>query len=120
MAIEDLKNVKKGKSKKRSKKFRKAVAPWTYRQVIVGLKNKAQENRVHLVAVNPAYTSQECPSCGSVHKNNRKSEDFQCIQCGFTHDADTVGALNILKKGLREVGSVESPILQKDFDFTKI
>lgn len=100
LAIENLKNVKKGKSPKRSKKFRKALVPWAYRQVIEGLKNKAQENRVHLVAVDPAYTSQTCPSCGLVHRDNRKAEDFQCLQCGFTHDADTVGALNILAKAL--------------------
>jgi IS605 OrfB family transposase len=111
LAIEDLKGLKKGKNSKRGKSFRKALIPWTYRQVIAVLKNKAQENRVYLVLVAPAYTSQTCPKCGKVAKGNRKAERFQCLDCGFGADADHVGAMNILAKGkgLRLVGSLESP-----------
>ena len=95
IVIEDLKNLKKGKNKKRSKAFRKALAPWTYRSVIEELQNKAQQNRVRVVIVDPAYTSQQCPTCGTVSSDNRNNEYFKCIHCAFSHDADTVGALNI-------------------------
>ncbi len=115
LAIEDLKHMKTGKQKNRGKQFRKAMIPWTYCQVIEVLKQKAQENRVHLVAVAPAYTSQTCPDCGTVSKGNRKAEKFCCINCGYSHDADTVGAMNILVKALRLVGSVESPALCKSY-----
>jgi IS605 OrfB family transposase len=111
LAIEDLKHMKTGKQKNRGKQFRKAMMPWTYCQVIEVLKQKAQENRVHLVAVAPAYTSQTCPSCETASKGNRKAEKFCCINCGYSHDADTVGAINILVKALRLIGSVESPML---------
>jgi len=111
IAIEDLKHLKTGKQKNRGKQFRKALIPWTYCQVIEVLKQKAQENRVHLVAVAPAYTSQTCPSCGTVSRDNRKAEKFHCINCAYSRDADTVGAMNILIKALRSVGSVESPTL---------
>ncbi|MGC8722155.1 MAG: zinc ribbon domain-containing protein [Caldisericaceae bacterium] len=38
---------------------------------------------IEIEEINPAYTSQECSSCGYVDKNNRKStQEFQCIVCG--------------------------------------
>jgi IS605 OrfB family transposase len=113
LAVEDLKNLKKGKSHKRGKTFRKAMIPWSYRQVIEALKNKAEENRVYLQKVEPAYTSQICPNCSKVSSSNRKNEDFRCISCDFRQDADIVGAYNILVRALRLVGSVESPTLLK-------
>jgi IS605 OrfB family transposase len=113
LAIEDLKDLKKGKSLKRGKTFRKAMIPWTYRRVIEGCINKAEENGVYLQKVDPAYTSQTCPTCGKVSKNNRKTEDFCCVDCGYSQDADSVGAMNVLAKALQLVGSVESPALLK-------
>jgi putative transposase len=93
--------------------FRKAMAPWTYCQVIEVVTQKCQEYRVELRHVEPAYTSQRCPVCGKVSRNNRKGESFQCTDCNYSQDADTVGALNILSKALRLVGSLESPMLCK-------
>jgi len=103
---------KRGKKKGRGKNFRKAMAPWTYRQVLTRIEHKAQENLVLLVRVDPANTSRSCPDCGAVHKENRRGEKFQCLTCGRTGDADTVGALNILARTLATLGSVESPRLQ--------
>ena len=114
LVIEDLKNLKKGKSNKRNKTFRKAMMPWSYRQAIEALKNKAEENRVYLQKVDPAYTSRICPSCEKVSSSNRKGEKFMCVSCGFQQDADVVGAYNILVRALRLVGSVESPTLLKN------
>lgn len=45
--------------------------------------------------VNPAYTSQECPSCHHAERANRDSRIFSCRQCGRTGHADVVGAVNI-------------------------
>jgi IS605 OrfB family transposase len=111
LAVEDLKNVKKGKTPKRGKPFRRAAAPWVYRQVLEVLTRKAQENGGLLVAVDPRYTSQSCPSCGTVDRRNRNAEQFKCISCGYSQHADTVGALNVLSKALRKAGSLESPAL---------
>jgi len=109
LGIERLLDMKRGKQKDRSKSFRKAMAPWTYRQVITRIENKAQENRVRLVDVDPRNTSRGCPECGVVSKENRKGEDFVCISCGYAADADSVGAHNVLTKALRFIGSLESP-----------
>lgn len=46
--------------------------------------------------VNPAYTSQTCPSCGYVHRANRVGTRFKCKSCGRVSHADVVGAINLL------------------------
>lgn len=104
LGIENLKNLKKGKKSNRSKNFRKAIAPWTYRQAITRITQLAQENRVRLVVVDPRNTSRTCPSCGLVAKENRRGEDFLCIRCNYSADADLVGAQNILARTLGNSG----------------
>ena len=53
-----------------------------------------------VVAVPPQYTSQTCPCCGHVSKDNRKTQaKFECVECGFAENADVVGAINILAAG---------------------
>ena len=55
-----------------------------------------------LFAVPPQYTSQECPCCGHVSKDNRKTQArFVCVECGYENNADHVGAINILERGHR-------------------
>jgi len=54
------------------------------------------------VAVSPQYTSQTCPACEHVAKENRQTQaKFECVDCGHTDNADVVGALNILARGHR-------------------
>ena len=56
-----------------------------------------------VVAVNPRYTSQECPKCHHVAKANRPQQAlFSCVQCGYSYHADIVAAQIILARGLRE------------------
>lgn len=100
LGVEDLKHMKTGKQSGRGKNFRKAIAPWTYRQALTRITMLAQENRVCLVAVDPRNTSRTCPSCGSVAKENRRGENFRCGRCNYSADADFVGARNILARTL--------------------
>jgi transposase len=96
LGVENLKNLKLGKKPGRGKTFRKAIAPWTYRQAIARIEMLAQENRVRLVAVDPRNTSRTCPFCKTVAKESRRAERFCCVSCGFSADADHVGAVNVL------------------------
>lgn len=65
------------------------------------LKNKAQELCGRVVEVDPAYTSQTCPQCEHVSRDNRKTQAaFACSECGYTQHADIVGATNILARGM--------------------
>ncbi len=55
------------------------------------------------IAVNPAYTSQECSQCGTVVEKSLSTRTHVC-QCGCRLDRDENAALNILKQGLGTVG----------------
>jgi putative transposase len=56
-----------------------------------------------VIAVNPRYTSQECPECHHVSALNRPQQAlFSCTRCGYSYHADVVAARNILARGLRE------------------
>jgi putative transposase len=57
------------------------------------------------VAVNPAYTSQECSSCGTVVKKSLSMRTHVC-KCGFVLDRDWNAAINILKLALSTTGHV--------------
>lgn len=48
--------------------------------------------------VNPAYTSQECPSCGYISRRNRSGTRFVCRSCGRKAHADWVGASGVLRR----------------------
>ena len=55
-----------------------------------------------VIAVPPQYTSQTCPCCACVSKDNRQTQArFKCVDCGFEENADLVGAINILARGHR-------------------
>ncbi|MGD2180713.1 RNA-guided endonuclease InsQ/TnpB family protein [Lusitaniella coriacea] len=55
------------------------------------------------VAVNPAYTSQNCSSCGTTVKKSLSTRTHAC-QCGCTLDRDRNAAINILNRALSTVG----------------
>ena len=65
----------------------------------------ALSTKAAVEAVNPAYTSQTCPSCGYVDRANRRGVRFDCRNCGRKSHADVVGGLNLLgrseDKGIR-------------------
>jgi putative transposase len=55
-----------------------------------------------LLAVPAHHTSQTCPDCGHVAADNRRTQSlFLCVACGYTQNADVVGAINVLERGQR-------------------
>jgi putative transposase len=55
-----------------------------------------------VLAVPAHHTSQTCPACGHVSRDNRLSQaQFACTDCGYENNADVVGALNILARGVK-------------------
>ena len=57
-----------------------------------------------LVAVPPHNTSRTCPRCGHVSADNRRTQArFLCVGCGFEENADVVGAMNILSRGMAKL-----------------
>lgn len=54
------------------------------------------------IAVPAHHTSQTCPCCGHVAKENRLTQaKFLCVDCGHAENADVVGAINVLERGQR-------------------
>lgn len=69
----------------------------------------------------PDYTSQVCPVCSYLDKENRDNKEFRCKCCGYEADADYVGSLNIkVRAGDAEILEVckkyqyDHPGLQKN------
>lgn len=58
--------------------------------------HKALATKAPIQVVNPAYTSQTCPSCGHVSRRNRRGTQFTCASCGRRAHADVVAARNLL------------------------
>lgn len=50
--------------------------------------------------VDPTYTSQVCPVCFNLDKNNRNAQSFNCTCCGFKGNADHVGGINIGERAI--------------------
>jgi putative transposase len=68
----------------------------------------ALESKTPIEKVNPAYSSQTCPSCGHVSRSNRNGTTFVCRQCGRRCHADVVGGINLLRRSeTKQVGSVK-------------
>ena len=62
------------------------------------------------VAVNPAYTSQDCSRCGHRQKKTLAERVHTCMCCGLSLDRDHNAACNIKRLGLQSLGvSQEAP-----------
>jgi len=57
------------------------------------------------VAVNPAYTSQDCSQCGHRHTLSLADRLFTCPCCGLVVDRDLNASLNILRLGQQSLAS---------------
>lgn len=62
------------------------------------------------VAVNPAYTSQDCSSCGMTVKKSLSNRTHVC-ECGCVLDRDHNAAINVLNLALGTTGHVGTWIL---------
>jgi putative transposase len=64
-----------------------------------------------VLAVPAHHTSQTCPVCQHISAENRKTQArFECVECGFSENADLVGAINIKARGHRVLACGESAL----------
>ena len=60
------------------------------------IKRLANKRDIAVSWVNPKYTSQQCPICGHINKNNRITQEiFCCEKCFHNNNADINAAINI-------------------------
>ena len=60
---------------------------------------------VPVVAVEPAYTSQNCSNCDSLVVKNLSTRTHNCLHCGYIADRDKNAAKNILQSALRKLST---------------
>jgi IS605 OrfB family transposase len=86
---------------------------WSFYQFEEDLRYKAEELGKTVILVDPSYTSQKCPRCGCVHRENRYGPSFKCIECDYQLHSDLVASRNIAQLGISELSRllVNKPIV---------
>jgi len=60
------------------------------------LKRQAEKHGIRVHITQSHYTSQTCPKCGFISRDNRKTqESFKCTNCGYESNADSNAADNL-------------------------
>lgn len=110
IAVEDLSGIRDRVQHRRSQ--RDTFTSWSFHQLRAFLTYKAARAGVAFIAVDPAYTSQDCSVCGHRDKKSRRSQaEFTCTSCGVTLNADTNAARNIATRGAVCWAAPRSPAL---------
>ncbi|MES2460934.1 MAG: RNA-guided endonuclease TnpB family protein [Armatimonadota bacterium] len=78
-------------------------ASWSMFRTV--LTQKAESAARQLVAIQPAYTSQDCSDCGFRIRKKLSERVHSCPKCGLVLDRDHNAALNIIGLGLQTIGS---------------
>ncbi|WP_410686124.1 RNA-guided endonuclease InsQ/TnpB family protein [Avibacterium paragallinarum] len=89
-----------GKNVKQKSGLNRSILDQSWFEFRRQLSYKTQWRGGFLVAVPPQNSSRTCPCCSHVAKENRQTQtNFECVECGYTENADVVGALNVLGRG---------------------
>ena len=89
-----------GKMVKQKSGLNRAILDQAWYEFRRQLEYKLRWRGGQLIPISPQYTSQCCPACGHTAKANRTTQAlFACVQCGYTANADVVGAMNVLQRG---------------------
>lgn len=80
------------------------------------IKRLANKRDIAVSWVNPKYTSQQCPICGHINKDNRIIQEvFCCEHCFHNNNADINAAINI--KNRMEIKEYRSLLMKFDKEF---
>ncbi|WP_043885244.1 RNA-guided endonuclease InsQ/TnpB family protein [Gallibacterium anatis] len=89
-----------GKNVKQKSGLNRSILDQSWFEFRRQLSYKTQWRGGFLVAVPAQNTSRTCPCCSHIAKENRQTQaNFECVECGYTENADVVGALNVLGRG---------------------
>jgi putative transposase len=106
ICIEDLKikNMSKSaklKNVKQKSGLNKSILDQGWGMFFDMLTYKQDWNGGMVIKIPPHHTSQKCPCCHHVATENRLTQaEFVCVECGYKNNADVVGAINVLTRGL--------------------
>ena len=88
-----------------NRRLSKSISDAAWSQFRQCLSHKAEEAGRTLVAVNPAYTSQDCSACGHRLKKALSMRRHMCPCCSLNMDRDENAALNILRLGTQSAAA---------------
>ena len=93
------------------KALRNQNKSWAFYQLEQFLTYKAHLNKSEVVEVSAKYTSQRCPKCGIIKKDNRDhgKHEYHCSNCGYRSNDDRIGAMNIQLLGTQYISGQEQP-----------
>jgi putative transposase len=77
----------------------KSISDAGWAQFRTVLEAKAAWAGRRVIAVNPAYTSQECSGCGALVQKCLSIRTHACVSCGLVLDRDENAAINIQRAG---------------------
>jgi len=72
---------------------------WAFAQFGSMLRYKCALRGIPLIEVDPAFTSQTCSRCGSIHRPDGKR--FECLTCGHNDHRDANSGFAIAQRGLK-------------------
>lgn len=94
IALEDLSGIRQRTTVRKAE--REKHEKWAFLELRNFIEYKAKILGVLVQLIDPHYTSQQCSACGYISKKNRKSqENFSCLACGHTENADYNASKNI-------------------------
>lgn len=95
----------------KSNSDRQSLHTWPFYQLEQFLTYKAGINGSLVIKVPAQYTSQRCPKCGRIHKDNRnhKLHEYICDVCGYRSNDDRIGAMNLQMVGTLYVSGDAHP-----------
>ncbi|MCF2623186.1 transposase, partial [Ligilactobacillus salivarius] len=108
--LEDLSGVTFEKTNS-SKNQTRELHSWAFYDLQTKLAYKARKNQSQVLIVSAKYTSQRCPKCGQIRKENRnhRIHRYDCVFCGFKTNDDRIGAMNLYELGKQYISGIENP-----------
>ena len=92
------------------KSYKATFHNWAFYRLQQMIEYKCLEKGIPVVYIEPSYTSQKCPRCGTIDKRNRRSQAlFRCINCGFQHNSDRVASVNLAELARQGWAAVNQP-----------
>lgn len=99
VALEELWGIRGRTTVRRA--HRRQHHAWSFDQLSRFIQYKAALQGMPVALVDPQNTSRTCPACGSVSKENRKTQAlFLCTSCGHGGPADVIAARVISRRAV--------------------
>jgi len=109
--MEDLTGVSFAETNQKGKDANRELHSWAFYQFEQFLDYKAKAMGSEMLRVSPKYTSQRCPKCGRIYKENRHHDthEYICDACGYRSNDDRIGAMNLQFLGTLYISGDSNP-----------